>query len=187
MTTQTVYIENDLEFPIDADRLTRAVIEVLKQEDAAPEASVSVVFTSDEEVAQLNREFRGVDAPTDVLSFPSEPLPEALLDEIYGGDVPDEDDIEADYLGDMVIAYPYAAVQAAREGHALNDSLDLLVVHGTLHLLGYDHDTPQNRAEMWAAQEKALIALGIPTHIVPDLEGHQGKDRDPQDPHDSHR
>lgn len=185
MTAPQVDIQNDLEFPINADRLTRAVTHVLTQESAAPESMVSVVFTSDEEVAELNREFRGIDAPTDVLSFPAEPLPESLLDEIYGDDIPD-DALESDYIGDLIIAYPYAVSQATREGHALDDSLDLLVVHGTLHLLGYDHDTPQNRAEMWAAQEKALIALGIPTHIVPDLEGHQGKDRDPQDPHEPH-
>ncbi|MFN8564627.1 MAG: rRNA maturation RNase YbeY [Anaerolineae bacterium] len=77
---------------------------------------------------------------------------------------------ENNYLGDLVIAYPYAAAQAQREGHALDDSLALLVVHGTLHLLGYDHDTPEHRAHMWAAQELALLALGISPEIVPALE-----------------
>jgi len=75
------------------------------------------------------------------------------------------------YLGDLIIAYPYALAQAQREGHDAMQSFSLLVVHGTLHLLGYDHDTLENRAEMWAAQETALMALGISTAIVPSLEG----------------
>jgi len=70
-----------------------------------------------------------------------------------------------------VIAYPYASAQAAREGHKLDDSLALLVVHGTLHLLGYDHDTQMRKVEMWEKQETALIALGISPEIVPALEG----------------
>ncbi len=185
MSALQIDIQNDLEFPINVERLVRAITHVLAQEDAAAESMVSIVFTSDEEMTQLNREFRGIDAPTDVLSFPAEPLPQPLLDEMDQENVA-EGSLEAHYLGDLVIAYPYAASQAAREGHALDDSLDLLVVHGTLHLLGYDHDTPQSRAEMWAAQEKALIALGIPTYIVPDLEGHQGEDRDSQDSHEPH-
>ena len=77
------------------------------------------------------------------------------------------------YLGDLVIAYPYATTQAAREGHVLMESLCLLVVHGTLHLLGYDHDTPGNRARMWAAQDRALAAMMIPLDIVPALENYE--------------
>jgi probable rRNA maturation factor len=106
----------------------------------------------------VNRQFRGIDAPTDVLSFPAD-------------EPPIEIDDEPPYLGDLIIAYPYASEQAARQGHTLSDSLSLLVVHGTLHLLGYDHDTPEHRAEMWAAQDAALTALGISTAIVPALEG----------------
>jgi probable rRNA maturation factor len=76
-----------------------------------------------------------------------------------------------------VIAFPYASAQAAREGHHLGDSLSLLVVHGTLHLIGYDHDTPAARAAMWAAQEAALRALDVPLEIVPALEGEHGDDK----------
>jgi probable rRNA maturation factor len=115
------------------------------------------VVTDDDSVASLNRQYRNVDAPTDVLSFPAAAPPVELQD-------------EPRYLGDLVIAYPYASAQAAREGHAFNDSLALLVVHGTLHLLGYDHDTQEHRAEMWAAQEQVLKALHIPVDMVPALE-----------------
>lgn len=62
-------------------------------------------------------------------------------------------------LGDLIIAYPYAARQAARYGHSLAAELQLLVVHGCLHLLGYDHDTPERQAEMWRVQGEILASL----------------------------
>lgn len=164
-----IEIINEHQYPVDSGRLVAAVARVVAQQDADPESAVSVVITTNEEVAALNQQYRGIDSPTDVLSFPADPLPDELLDEMA-----DFEEDEPPYLGDLIIAFDYARAQAEREQHALNDSLDLLVVHGTLHLLGYDHDTPENRAVMWAEQEKALIALNIPTHIVPALEGNQG-------------
>lgn len=154
-----IEVQNHADFEVDAARLVKAAQTVLAQMEVDPESGISVVITSDEEVRALNSQYRALDAPTDVLSFPAETLPE----EVQGDEPP--------YLGDLIIAYPYAKAQAEREGHALTDSLVLLVVHGTLHLLGYDHDTPENRAEMWAEQAKALEALGISTDIVPKLEG----------------
>ena len=145
-----VEVLNDAEYDLDEARLQAAAQTVLSSHKVPPESALTIAITDDNAVAALNRQFRGVDAPTDVLSFPMDSLPH--------------------YLGDLVIAYPYAKAQAEREGHALADSLTLLVVHGTLHLLGYDHDTPEHRAEMWAEQEAALIALGIPVEIVPALE-----------------
>jgi probable rRNA maturation factor len=150
-------VQNDEGYAVDSERLVAAVTAVLTAHDVPPDTSLSVVLTSDEAVAALNEQYRGIDMPTDVLSFPAAPLP---------AEVPDS----APYLGDLVIAYPYAATQAAALGHPLNDSLALLVVHGTLHLLGYDHDTEANRAAMWAAQARALDALNISTEIVPALE-----------------
>jgi probable rRNA maturation factor len=160
-----IEIFNEKQYPVNHERLRDAIAAVIAQQAAAPESVVSVVITDNEAVAALNRQFRGIDAPTDVLSFPSEPLPDELRDEL---DDSDEDD--APYLGDLVIAFEYARSQAEREGHALDDSLGLLVVHGTLHLLGFDHDTLENKTVMWAAQAAALQALGIPTDIVPALE-----------------
>jgi probable rRNA maturation factor len=115
------------------------------------------VLTDDDHVRELNQQFRGIDSATDVLSFPADTPPVAI-------------EGEPPYLGDLVIAYPYASTQAAADNHTVMDSLCLLVVHGTLHLLGYDHDTSESRAEMWAAQEAALRALHIPLDIVPALE-----------------
>ena len=74
------------------------------------------------------------------------------------------------YLGDLIIAYPYAQAQAVREAQDLMQSLALLVVHGTLHLLGYDHDSPAGREAMWSAQDQALRSLDLPLSLVPSYE-----------------
>lgn len=152
-------VQNDDGFAVDAASLQQAARAVLLRHDVDHESAMTVVITTDQAVHALNLQHRQVDSPTDVLSFPADPLPEELVD------------LEAPYLGDLVIAYPYASAQAEREHHPLRDSLMLLVVHGTLHLLGYDHDTPENRAEMWAEQGAALRELQIDEGIVPALEG----------------
>ncbi|MFW5709264.1 MAG: rRNA maturation RNase YbeY [Chloroflexota bacterium] len=149
----TIDIQNDRAFAIREERLRDAAQAVLHLHQEA-DASLTIVITDNESVKELNRQYRGIDAPTDVLSFPSDLPPEA----------------EETYLGDLIIAYPYARAQAEGEGHPLDDSLSLLVVHGTLHLLGYDHDTMENRTEMWSRQAEALQSLGISTTIVPALE-----------------
>jgi probable rRNA maturation factor len=71
------------------------------------------------------------------------------------------------YLGDLIIALPYTQRRAAELGHALEDELILLVVHGTLHLLGYDHDTAENQARMWQKQAELLAQLGITDLNIP--------------------
>jgi probable rRNA maturation factor len=154
--TFNIEIQNEDDYPVNVQRLQKAVVTVLSNHKVEHAASLTIVITTNEAVTELNHQYRGVNAPTDILSFPADALPEEIQ--------------EAPYLGDLVIAYPYAAAQAQNEKHNLDDSLDLLVIHGTLHLLGYDHDTQENRAEMWAVQNDILTALGIPTDIVPALE-----------------
>jgi probable rRNA maturation factor len=156
-----IEVVNEAGYVVDEARLLAAAQAVLDRHEVPENSGMSIAITDDEAVAALNREYRAVDAPTDVLSFPMDGMP---------GENP--------YLGDLVIAFPYASAQAEREGHALSDSLALLVVHGTLHLLGYDHDSAEGRAQMWEAQETALVALGIPPEIVPALES--GVHDDPQ-------
>jgi len=148
---------NKYDFLVDEAALREAVRVVLYAHKRLDGQALSIVFDVDDGVAVLNEAYRGIAAPTDVLSFPAEPMPpEIPVDEVY--------------LGDLVIAYPYTKAQAAKDGHDLGDMLRLLVVHGTLHLLGYDHDTPENRAVMWQAQAHALAELGISPEIVPALE-----------------
>ncbi len=150
-----IEVQNDLEFVVNDAQLIHAAKTVLDMHEVEDEAAMTIVITDDAAITALNVQFRGVDSPTDVLSFPMDESP-----------FPDE----PPYLGDLVIAYPYALAQAEREGYAMSDGLMLLVVHGTLHLLGYDHGDAEQRAEMWAAQDEALASLNVPLSIVPRLE-----------------
>lgn len=155
-----IEIENTRGYPVNVDRLIYAARITLKQNEAVDRGGITIVLTDDDEVRALNREYRHIDSVTDVLTFPAEPLPADVAQALA----------EPPYLGDLVIAYPYTCAQAERLGHSPADSLSLLVVHGTLHLLGHDHDTPERRRVMWDAQAKALRALSIPESIVPGLE-----------------
>lgn len=155
-----IHVQNERVYPVEEARLRAAALTVLTQQDADPQAELSLILSDDATVRELNQRHRGIDAPTDVLSFPADPLPPeiaAMSD-------------EAPYLGDLVIAYPYALAQAQRAHQSPEDSFALLVIHGTLHLLGYDHDTPAARTLMWREQARALHALGLPESLVPNLE-----------------
>jgi probable rRNA maturation factor len=153
-----IHLQNEAGYPVNEAHLIEAARTVLAEHEIGGDRALTVVITDDDQVARLNRQYRGLDVPTDVLSFPAGEPPVVLPEEPV-------------YLGDLIIAYPYASAQAAHEGHRLEDSLALLVVHGTLHLLGYDHDDEARRAEMWAAQERALGSLNIALEVVPTLEG----------------
>jgi len=162
-------VQNDRGFLVNVDALKKAAVATLRAQSVVGDATLSLVIADNATMRQLNRQYRGIDASTDVLSFPAEALPD--LPDLPGIE-PDVEEGEAasDYLGDLVIAYPYASDQAARLGHDISQSLQLLVVHGCLHLLGYDHDTPEHRAQMWQAQAEVLSEIGVDLAIVPLLE-----------------
>jgi len=129
-------------------RAIRAAFESAGRERAG---ELTVVITDDAQVKELNRTYRGVDAATDVLAF-------AGADEA-GAFVPSPE--TAEYIGDVVISYPRAAEQAVAYGHPTEEELSILVVHGVLHLLGYDHEEEEDREEMWRVQSAVLGKLGI--------------------------
>ena len=114
---------------------------------------MSIVITDDTHVKRLNRVYRGVDVATDVLAFGEGEETGVLISS------PEL----APYLGDVVISFPRAVEQAAERGHPTEDELSVLVVHGVLHLLGYDHGDKDEREEMWHVQDAALHQLGIRT------------------------
>ncbi len=140
-------------------RLRAAIRQTLAAHQAPAGSTLTLIVTDDASVQQLNRQYRGVDAPTDILSFP------AQLNSVDAEPIqmlPDELAAElGSYLGDLIIALPYTQRHAAELGHPLEDELVLLVVHGTLHLLGYDHDNAQNQARMWQKQAELLSALRV--------------------------
>lgn len=134
-------------------RLKAAVLAALLQEQVQPPAMLTLLLTGDRRIQQLNRDFRHMDEPTDVLSFPA-------------GDSLPEGAEPMPYLGDIAVSVPYAARQATAGGHSLAAELQLLAIHGVLHLLGHDHAEPEEKERMWAAQSAVLNQLGL-AHIVP--------------------
>ena len=148
-----INLQNPRRYSIDAGSLKRAARAALARRLKDEAGELSIVITDSKTIRAMNSRFAKVNAPTDVLSFPAERAPH-------------ESDDGARYLGDIVIAFDYAAEQAERTGAALGDALCLLVIHGTLHLLGFDHDTPLARERMWAAQALALHSVHIDPAVV---------------------
>jgi probable rRNA maturation factor len=120
---------------------------------ARPDAELSIVLAEDAAVQVLNRDFRGKDAPTNVLSFP--------------GVAPSATET-APHLGDIIIAYGTVAREAEDEGKPLAHHLSHLVIHGVLHLFGYDHMTDSEAEDMEHCERVALLALGVPDPYAPD-------------------
>ena len=150
----TDLIKNDqkkIKMTHDLRRLVkRAVLAVLDFEDFGRRAEVSVTFTDNEGIHALNREYRNVDRPTDVLSFP-----------LSDGEDYDTDG-DAVLLGDIVISLERAQTQAKEYGHSFEREVAFLTVHSMLHLLGYDHETsPEDERDMFARQDEILISAGM--------------------------
>lgn len=125
-----------------------------------PPVEVSVTLTGDERLHELNREFRGVDRSTDVLSFPL--LDPVEIDDLKDGRVPYgyPEDVPV-VLGDIVVNVPEARRAAERYGHSFQREVGFLVAHGLLHLLGFDHDQAEGEQAMRALTEEALRRLGL--------------------------
>jgi probable rRNA maturation factor len=158
-----ISISYELELPdLGPNRVEALVSAALDAEDIPKEASVSVVFTDDATVHELNREYRGVDRPTDVLSFGLSNMAAADGDEqdIPGFVLPPDSALE---LGEIVISQETAARQASEHGRALDHELAHLVVHGVLHLLGHDHAEPEEEVRMRAREDEVLIACDFPS------------------------
>jgi probable rRNA maturation factor len=129
------------------DELKMAVAKTVEFQGIKPDdVDVSIIIQSDRKLRELNRNFLGIDAATDVLSF-------AL----------DETDPESGrlYLGDVIISFPRAQAQSDQAGHSVMDELKLLAVHGILHLLGYDHAVPVTKEKMWKAQLEILDSIQV--------------------------
>ena len=140
---------------VEPPKLELAAVATLLHEVAEIVPDLSIVIEGDTRLHELNKEFLDIDAPTDVLSFPS------------GEEDPDPETGRV-YLGDIIISYPRAEEQANAAGHPVLAELQLLVVHGALHLLGHDHAEPEEKAIMWAAQAKLIGDLGVPIARLPE-------------------
>lgn len=155
--TLNIEREYGLELGIDYEKTAFQVAEqILTEEECPYEAEVSLLLTSDEEIHRLNLEYRGIDRPTDVLSFPQ-------IEYETPGDLSKAEEQESGelFLGDIIISLDRVKEQAESYGHGTRREFAFLVAHSMLHLLGYDHMTEKDTEDMEARQARALEHLGI--------------------------
>ena len=158
----TIWIEAEREEDLAAceELLRRAIAAALEEEGVTVPCEISVLLTDEAGIQAINRDQRGVDQPTDVLSFP--------MFDLVPGEPPAEESAETDPetglfpLGDMAISLPRARAQAEEYGHPLSRELAYLAVHSVLHLLGYDHlDEGEEKRRMRAHEEAVMDRLGL--------------------------
>ena len=162
--TVTIERESEIPLPFSEQEVAEAVIsETLDYEDCPYEVQVNIILTNNDEIQQINLEQRGVDAPTDVLSFP-------MVEYAYPSDftVLEADDMNSFdpdtgelILGDIVISVDKVIEQAEKYGHDIKREYAFLIAHSMLHLFGYDHMDEVERENMELKQEEILTHLNI--------------------------
>ncbi len=136
------------------EMLEKLLSHAAKEEGVEAGSEVSIMFVNNERITEINRDYRGKDQPTDVISF-------ALDDEEEGDDPIVFDEQIPHLLGEIVISVPKIEEQAADYGHSFERELGFLCVHGFLHLLGYDHMTDEDEKEMFSKQKVLLEQYGL--------------------------
>ena len=163
MTIQLEY-ETDVQIEVEYSQVAKIVADkVLETEEFPYEAEINLVITDNEEIKRVNEEFRDIHAPTDVLSFPMIPFAVPADYDVIEEDInsyvdPDSEEI---VLGDIMISAEKVIEQAREYGHSQKREFAFLVAHSMLHLLGYDHMTPEEAAVMEEKQRNILDMLGI--------------------------
>ncbi len=162
----TIQIEREVEllFEFDYESLIHNVIEAAMEYEKCPyEAEINIVLTDNDSIREINREYRQIDAPTDVLSFPA-------VDYAHPADFDALEEASFDYfnpdtgelmLGDIVISVDKVLAQAEEYGHSQERELGFLVAHSMLHLFGYDHMEEEERAVMEQKQREILEGMGL--------------------------
>ncbi len=138
---------------VDPRLLDETAQKVLGQLLPESEIDLSIVIDSDDTLQELNKKYLDIDAPTDVLSFQMNDL---------------DPESRRIYLGDIIISYPRARAQAEAAGHPVESELQLLIIHGILHLVGHDHSEAGEKREMWLVQAKLLAQLGVELKKLPE-------------------
>ena len=160
-----VQVFDEFKNVVSEGHVLEAVSAVLESESCDPHTQVSVVIADDDVVRELNLQHRGLDENTDVLSFSF-----THEGEYYGEEDRSARETDIDFvlpptesndasLGEIIISYPQTRRQAERDGHPVDRELTVLLVHGVLHLLGYDHEEPDDEAVMKAATARAMQQL----------------------------
>jgi probable rRNA maturation factor len=149
----SILIEEGLEFDLDAEWLQLMMEKTLIAEKVPSNVEISLVITGQERIQELNRDYRGLDQPTDVLSFSLSEQKDVIPSSFIG---PPDGVL---HLGEVIISYPQALIQARERGHSIKKELAVLIVHGVLHILGYDHEKPEMEAAMQAREKEILESL----------------------------
>lgn len=162
--TFNIEYEASKKLDFDFESLQKKVVEAcLDYEDCPYESEVTILLTDDSEIQQINNEFRGIDSPTDVLSFPT-------IEYVVPGDFTNLEETQADcfhpetgelLLGDIVISVDRALLQASEFGHSIEREIAFLTAHSMFHLFGYDHMGEDERRTMEEKQNEVLERLEI--------------------------
>jgi probable rRNA maturation factor len=156
MVEVDIQVDDHFVDEVDSSLIQQAVSAALVLEGVSGSIEISVLVADDAALHALNRDYRGVDAPTDVLSFGDDDAEPEQAQFIRPPDAPR-------YLGDLAISYERVVAQAAEYGHSRARELAYLTVHGVLHLLGYDHERGEaDAALMRAHEEAAMEQIGLP-------------------------
>jgi probable rRNA maturation factor len=153
-TDMSIEIANESGVAVAEGPIVEVARYALDRMGVSPLADLSIMLIELEPMAELHERWLDEPGPTDVMSFP--------MDEYDSARRPDAPSSGPALLGDIVLCPAFAADQAAAAGHALDDELHLLTVHGVLHLLGYDHENDRDAARMEAREAKILAQLGMP-------------------------
>lgn len=149
----SVFLADEQDDPLDAEPLRRLAEMVLQQESYPNDTEVTLLFVGQDQIATYNDRFMHREGATDVLAFPIEHLSPGVVPERRPGGPPLN-------IGDVVIAPSYVRAQAEANGVSFNDELSLMVVHGLLHLLGYDHQDDDEADKMEHREQQLLSRLG---------------------------
>lgn len=153
----TLLIDNRTNFELTdeiKETLEKVCLKSLQYEEFNEDCEISLSIVTNEEIHDINKRFRNIDSPTDVLSFP-----QLTFEEGEEADVNENGEI---VLGDIIISIDRAKEQAEEYGHSLKRELAFLSVHSMLHLMGYDHMVPEEEEDMFRRQKEILIEAGIP-------------------------
>jgi probable rRNA maturation factor len=154
MTLDIDFLDETNEMKDESIKQIEELLNFAQKELEITEAcELSVTFVKNDRIQEINREYRGKDQPTDVISFAMEELGEGEI-QISGGNMPR-------VLGDIIISTDKAREQAEDFGHSVERELGFLAVHGFLHLLGYDHETESDEKEMFDLQRRLLDEYGL--------------------------
>lgn len=163
MSLQLAWSNEQSEYEIQESLITllESALQKAGEAEGVIDGEVALTFVDDEQIHELNRDYRGIDRPTDVLSFAMNDTIDDELEIVYALEEGEEMEEVPEVLGDIIISIPRAKLQSDEFGHSLEREIGFLFVHGFLHLLGYDHQDQAAEDEMMGKQEAVLVQVGL--------------------------